>query len=200
MEEEKNQEEVETSDEELEEGFDSEEEPEVEEEDLEEIEAEEDKDKLLQIYKKKLATAIKQKVRWREKALSSKKEEKKPEETPQKEVNPDEIDKMIEAKLQQKELDALDVSDKVKEEIQKHLKAGTFKSVKEAKNSPYVQFLIQQEQQKEKEASASVSPSETAKGGAELDFSEMSPADFDLTKEEDRKRFAEYKAWLKKQG
>ncbi|RLB78568.1 MAG: hypothetical protein DRH24_14205 [Deltaproteobacteria bacterium] len=190
------------------------EEKEVEEEDLNDFGEEEDLElldaeelaKQAKELKKKLATAIKQKRKWRERALQASKQGSKQEakqgETPQKEVKAElpDLDKMIEAKLREKELEELDVSDTIKEEIRKHIKVGTYKSVKEALNSPYISFLKKQEEEKKRAEQASISPTQRGGGGAKRDFSEMSPKDFDLTTPEGRKEFHEYLEWLKKQG
>ena len=124
------------------------------------------------------------------------------EEKPMAEVKaePVDLDKMIEAKLREKEIEELDVSDTIKEEIRKHIKVGTYKSVKEALNSPYISFLKQQEEEKRKAEQASISPTQRGGGGAKKDFSEMSPKDFDVSTPEGRKEFEEYVEWLKKQG
>lgn len=186
------------------------EEPEVEEEDLNKFGDDEDLDLLdaeelaqkTKELKKKLAIAIKQKRKWREKATKPPEKEKEEKSQKTEKGKPEELDldQKIEAKLREREIEGLDVSDKIKQEIKRHLDAGTFKSVKEAKSSDYIQYLIQKEQEKEKQEKASISPTHTGKGGAKKDFSEMSFSDFDLTTKEGREKFAEYKKWLKTQG
>ena len=191
------------------------EEPEVEEGDLNEFGDDEDLDlldaeELAQKVKKlkKMSSSLLAQKKWQREQREKEKAEKEKllqelqelkKANPQKGAQPDEIEQKIEAKLREREIEGLDVSDKIKQEIKRHLDAGTFKSVKEAKNSDYIQYLIQKEQEKEKQEKASISPTHTGKGGVQKDFSEMSLSDFDLTTKEGREKFAEYKKWLKTQ-
>ena len=138
--------------------------------------------------KTNLSIAIKQKRRYRDMVS------KAPEDKPQKKVETEDLDQRIEAKLREREIEGLDTSDGIKEEIKKQLKAGTYKSVEEAKSSDYIQFLIQKEQSKQKEEKASISPTRQG-GGAKIDFSGLNPKDIDITTSEGRKLLDEYTKW-----
>jgi len=154
------------------------------------------KDKLEE--KKKLTTAIGQKIKYREQ-LQSKKEEK-PEEKPQLQpkvvLSEDEILKKVEERLNQKELDSLGLSDELKQEVQNYAKLRNV-SITEAVKSPFIQFQIKEAEEKAKAEEASISS--THKTMAKRDFSNMSPKDFDLSTPEGRKEFEEYDKWLRSQ-
>jgi hypothetical protein len=148
-------------------------------------------------HKKSLATAIKQKISWRTKA-NTPKEEKKPEDKPQplSPVNPVFDDKIIDQKLNEKleerELESLDISDELKKELKTYAKAANL-TVKQAQNSDYFKYLKDKEVAKQKSEEASI-------GGkrrtiTQNDFSSVKPNDFDLSTEEGRKEYENFKKW-----
>jgi len=140
--------------------------------------------------KKKLSTAIKQKRNWREKAQKIvPPTEGKIEENP-----PSDIERLIDERFDQRELEASDLSDELKKEAQVYAKARGIR-IKDALNSDYIGFLEEKEEQKKKEEEASTSFKRKSQAGR--DFSKMSPKDFDLSTEEGQKEFEEYKKWLK---
>ena len=140
--------------------------------------------------KKKLSTAIKQKRNWREKAQKIvPPTEGKIEENP-----PSDIERLIDERFDQRELDISDLSDELKKEVQAYAKVQGIR-IKDALNSEYIGFLKGKEEQKKKEEEASTSFKRKSQAGR--DFSKMSPEDFDLTTEEGQKGFEEYKKWLK---
>jgi len=140
--------------------------------------------------KKKLSTAIKQKRKWREEAQKkvSSKEEKSEEKSPS------DIERLIDEKFDQRELDISDLSDELKKEVQAYAKVQGIR-IKDALNSEYIGFLKGKEEQEKKEEEASTSFKRKSQAGR--DYSKMSPKDFDLTTEEGQKGFEEYKKWLK---
>jgi len=140
--------------------------------------------------KKKLSTAIKQKRKWREEAQKkvSSKEEKSEEKSPS------DIERLIDERFDQRELDISDLSDELKKEVQAYAKVQGIR-IKDALNSEYIGFLKGKEEQRKKEEEASTSFKRKSQAGR--DFSKMSPEDFDLTTEEGQKGFEEYKKWLK---
>ena len=140
--------------------------------------------------KKKLSTAIKQKRNWREKAQKIvPPTEGKIEENP-----PSDIERLIDERFDQRELETFDLSDEIKKEVQAYAKARRIR-IKDALNSEYVGFLKEKEEQKKKEEEASTSFKRKSQAGR--NFSKMSPKDFDLSTEEGQKEFEEYKKWLK---
>jgi len=148
--------------------------------------------------KKALSTVIGQKINWREKAQAV--SEKKPEVIPQVQslvnLSEDEIMKKVEERLNQKELESLDLSDELKQEVQNYAKIRGV-SLKEALKSPFIQFQKKEVEDNAKNDGASISSSH--KTMAKRDFSEAKADDFDLTTEQGNKDFNEFKKWLKTQ-
>jgi len=140
--------------------------------------------------KKKLSTAIKQKRKWREEAQKR----VSPTEEKIEKKSPSDIERLIDERFDQRELEASDLSDELKKEVQVYAKARGIR-IKDALNSDYVGFLKEKEEQKKKEEEASTSFKRKSQAGR--DFSKMSPKDFDLNTEEGQKEFEEYKKWLK---
>ena len=148
-------------------------------------------------HRKSLATAIKQKINWRTKA-NTPKEEKKAEDKPQPVSLPvfDEkiIDQKLNEKLEERELQSLDVSDELKAELKTYAKAGNL-TVKQAQNSDYFKYLKEKEEAKRKSEEASIGGKRRAI--TQNNFSSVKPNDFDLSTEEGRKEYEEYKNWRK---
>lgn len=178
----------------------------VDDYELDEAEQSELIDKIVQEKtedQKKLSTAIKQKRTWREKfekkpAETPQKPEEKPQ-PPQKDLNEEDFEKKLTSKIksqfEEEKLNSLDLSDDLKKEVKDYAKLKDI-SIEEAKNSSFVQFMKKEEDDKAMNDKASISSSH--KGGkTNLDFSEMSPSDFDLTTKEGRKDYAEWKKDLK---
>ena len=148
---------------------------------------------------KKLSTAIKQKRSWREKAQSSK--EQKKEDKPQQlsaQLTEEELLKKVDAKvderLQKQELSSLELSDELKEEVKSYAELKKM-SIKEALNSPYLQFRKQEEEKQQRNNAASIGSKR--KAGAKINYDQMKPTDFDMSTEEGRKEFHEYEKTLK---
>jgi len=153
------------------------------------------KDKLVE--KKKLTTAIGQKIKYREQLKS--KEEKKPEEKPQSQPNSfskEDIMKEVEEKIAKKELESLNLSDELKSEVEKYAKMNDV-SYKAALDTPYIKFRKEEIEGKARAEEASLSS--THRTMAKRDFSNMSPKDFDQSTPEGRKEFEEYDKWLRSQ-
>lgn len=195
-----------------EEGLKGKSEDEIRSQIIEDLELDEDEDSDLidkltkgkMADQKRLSTAIKQKIGYRTKLKgkdASKdgedgedKNKDKKADKPEKET-PD-VDKLVDEKLDKRDLDSLDLSDELKKEVKDYAKLHGM-PVKQAFKSNYIQFL-------KKEEDAKVKAEEAANGSkrrsqTKSDFSDKTPADFDLTTEEGRKEWDEYKSWLKKQ-
>lgn len=150
---------------------------------------------------KNFATVLRQKRSWREKAISAAPADKKPEvKTTKKEsFTPEDIEELLErkisAKLAEKDLSALDFSNEIKEEIKSY---STLKgiSIEEAAKSEYITFIARKQTEKARIDDASIS-SKSNKPGLSKNFDKMSPSDFDLTTEEGRKSWQEFKKHLK---
>lgn len=109
-------------------------------------------------------------------------------------ISGDDIDARVEAKLFKRDLDSLDVSEEVREEIKKYAQSNNL-SVSQAANSKYINFIKEEEAQKKKVEEATISGKR--KSQPRTDFAEASPSDFDLTTPEGREGWASYKNWLK---
>jgi hypothetical protein len=148
-------------------------------------------------HRKSLATAIKQKISWRTKA-NTPLEEKKIEEKPQplsvaSPVFDDKIiDQKLNEKLEERELESLEISDELKKELKTYAKAANL-TIKQAQSSDYFKYLKDKEEAKRKSEEASI-------GGkrrviTQNNFSSVKPNDFDLSTEEGRKEYENFKKW-----
>ncbi len=142
--------------------------------------------------RKSFGKVVSQKRNWREKALTTKPKEEKKE---AKEENPDikEIERMVEERFFNRDLEELEVDDEIKESI-KQLSRVENISVKEAYSNPYIQFLVSQKETENK-ALGSIprgKSSVTVKQGTDA---VLDPSDYDLsTKEGQEKWEADKKA------
>lgn len=150
-------------------------------------------------HREKLSGAIKQKISWREKAkTTSEKPKDKPEEggTPKQET-PDVdalVDKKLQDKLDARDLEALDLSDELKEEVKKVAKIQGI-SIREAAKDSYIQSRIEAVKQKEKLEKASPSRSNRGNYVSHVDPSKpLNPEDFDFNTTEGVKAWKEAKA------
>jgi len=149
---------------------------------------------------KKLSTAVRQKIGWREKFNSAKPDVKLETKTEAKqdkvEISDELIQRKVDETMEKRELESLDVSDTLKTEIKNYAKLNGV-SVSKAMNSSYIQFLKNEETRKSTAEDASIST--TYKSKTTKNFDNMSPKDFDLSTEDGRKDFAEYKKYLSSQ-
>ena len=107
------------------------------------------------------------------------------------------VDLRVKEKLDDKEFDALDVSDEAKKELRVYAKANSL-SARDVLKTDFFKFMKDKEEAKALEEKASIG----GKRGApsKKDFSEINPAkDFDLRTEEGQKAYEEWKEWLKTQ-
>lgn len=119
--------------------------------------------------------------------------EKKPAVVPPKDAD---IDKLLDAKLEKRELEALDMSDELKKEVQTYAKNQGV-SIKQALNSKYIKFLQEEEDRKERTNNASLGGSSRG-SRSKKDYSEVRPAtSFNMTTPEGRADFAKYREAMK---
>ena len=137
---------------------------------------------------KKLSTAITQKINWRKKATEPEKEV-----ITKKDVSEDDILRKVDERFEQRELESIDLSDELKTEVKNYAKLNGV-SIKQAMNSSYITFIKGEHDKKAKSEEASISL--TRKTKSVKDYANTSPADFDLSTEDGRKDFGEYKKWL----
>lgn len=150
--------------------------------------------------REKLSGAIKQKISWREKAQ---KLSEKPEENPKEGDNPEDqevpdIDKLVDQKLTERlearELESLNLSDELKDEVKDLAKLKGI-SVREAAQHPYI--LQRKEEAEKEERIKAATPKRSKKGTHVPDYDPskpLNPEDFDFNSEEGVKAWKEAKA------
>lgn len=106
------------------------------------------------------------------------------------------VDKLLDEKLEKRELEALDLSDTLKKEVQNYAKLSGV-SVKKALSSEYIQFMVAKEEKAQNAENASLGGGK--RGAAKKDYSEMNPNDFDFTTPEGRAEFKKWEEVMRKQ-
>ncbi|MFA6475730.1 MAG: hypothetical protein WCV88_06115 [Patescibacteria group bacterium] len=144
---------------------------------------------------KRFSTAVKQKRSWREKALKQP-EVKTEVKTEVKAVDDSLISQKVAEQLDQRDLESLELSDEIKSEIKNYAKLNNI-SVKVAAQSDYIGFLKTKAAEKAKVEGAGIGG--VRKTQPTKDFSDKTPNDFDLSTEDGRKEWEEYKRWQKSQ-
>ena len=157
-------------------------------------------DKLVEdkiVAHKKFSTAISQKINWRTKAqdLEKGKPEPKPEvkDTTITKTEVFDENKIVEV-LEKRDLEALELSDELKKEVQTYAKVQGI-SIKKALSSDYIKFRQEQDEKKDKITNASLGSNR--KGTSKKDFSKMKPTDFDLRTPEGREEHSKYQEFIK---
>lgn len=149
---------------------------------------------------KRLSTAIKQKISWREKAQKPAPTEQKKEETPQP-VPKDDVKKLISdtltEALEERDLSSLDFSDELKKELKNYAKVSGL-TVKQAMTSDYFIYLKDKEDKAEKVANASIGGKRRSPSRQE--YSAEKPPKPDMSTKEGREEWAEYRKFLKTQA
>lgn len=132
--------------------------------------------------------------KWVKKPVEPKSPEPKPKETPA--ASKEDIDKLLDEKLEKRELDSLDLSEKLKQEVGSYAKLKGV-SVKQALNSEYIKFIKEQDEKDDRVTDASLGGGKR-KGTARKDYSQMNPSSFDLRTEQGRKDKAEWDDYMRK--
>ena len=151
--------------------------------------------------RKKLGTAIKQKRSWREKYVSIKPEDEKKEvkKETKKDFSQTDIDALVEQKLNErfieKEIESAELSDELKAEVKSYAALNKV-SIKQALNSEYIMFQVNKAKEKAELEDASID-SKHDKAKTNKNFKDMEMTDFDVTTEQGRKDWDEYKIYLK---
>jgi len=153
------------------------------------------KDTLAQ--KKSFGKVVNQKRTWREKAIGS---EKKSEKKDTK-LDPDELlkkaEEAVENRLAQRDLEELDLSDELKEEVKSLAKLKNI-SIRKAQSDPYITFLKSKEDAEKNLDKATITRKNK---GATIVFDKtkpLNPTDFNLSTKEGRKAWDEAKEARKK--
>ena len=171
-----------------------------------ELDPEEDEEFLEKLVKRekaqreRLSGAIKQKINWREKAQKASEE---PENTPGKDKKSDDggepdIDKLVDQKLNERfearELETLELSDELKDEVKELAKLKGI-SVREAAKLPYI--LSRKEEVEQEERLKKATPKRSKKGSAIPNYDPakpLNPDDFDFDTKEGVEAWKEAKA------
>jgi hypothetical protein len=136
--------------------------------------------------RKAFGKVIEQKRKWREQAQSTEEETTQPP----KEQGED-VRAIIRDEFSQKYIEDLDYPDEVKDEIKRVMKA-TGKDVKEVSKDPYI--LHKKEEILREAKNTSASPNSARKGNTIFD--ENNPPKFDMSTEEGREQFKDWKKQL----
>ncbi len=148
--------------------------------------------------KKALSTAIRQKINQRTENQDLRKkyegdEKNKIDENKKVEkINQDDLNTILDERDRKRDLDALDVSDELKQEIEFYAKTKKL-SVKKALESSYISFLKAKEDKAKEEEEAGAGSGSGTHNIKNLDKIESPRKAFDLSTEEGRKQYAEWK-------
>ena len=152
--------------------------------------------------RKSFGKLVGQKRRTREERDALKKPEVESKKEPTKgdeKFGKDEVEKLLSERDFKRDLESLDVSDELRKEVDSYAKLNKC-SPKEALKSTYITFLKGEEDKKRQEEEASaggVRRTRPGKSGKELTPETMKADDFDLSTEEGRKG---YEDWKKEHG
>jgi len=171
----------------------------VAEEEEGELSIEDKNAKLEESNKKLFARAKKAETELKASKESSKEEKDSPaSEAPEKKEEPkiDElVNKAVDEKMEEKELNAIEISDEAKTEIKAYAKAKGF-TVKQVLDSDFFKFLKEKEDEAARVEEAGIGGKR--KAPTKQDFSAGVPKP-DMSTKEGRQEWADYKKWLKSQ-
>jgi hypothetical protein len=107
------------------------------------------------------------------------------------------VDQRLDERLEERDLESLELSDEAKKDIKSYAKAAGLK-IKQVAKTDYFKFVKDKEEAAKKVEEASIG----RKRGAPTtkDFASTKPTEFDLSTEEGRKEYEEYKDWRKKRS
>ena len=150
--------------------------------------------------KKALSTAIRQKIKQRAENQDLRKkyegDEKnkidKNKEADKEKLDQDDLNTILDKRDRDRDLDALDVSDELKQEIEFYAKTKKL-SVKKALESSYIGFLKTKEDKAKEEEEAGAGSESGTRNIKNLDKIENPRKAFDLSTEEGQKQYAEWK-------
>lgn len=144
---------------------------------------------------KKLSAAIGQKIKHRTEAEELRKKVVAP--SPEAKPAPEEIGKVVAEQLEKRDLDSLEYSDELKDEIKK-LATVQGISVKQAARDPYIVFKIGEYEKEQRTNEAAIS--RTNRAGGKKSYTFDSPPEVDMSTEDGRKEWEAYKDAMKKLG
>lgn len=109
-------------------------------------------------------------------------------------VNDDVILQKIDERFEKRELDALEMSDDLKQEVQAYAKLNKV-SIRKAVDSDYIQFKKEKADQQAKVEDASLGGGKRAHSSK--DYSQMQANDFNLKTKEGKEEFKKWEEWVK---
>ena len=122
--------------------------------------------------------------------------EVKPELKKKEEPAVGDIDRLLDEKLEKRELESLDVSDQLKKEVAIYAKLNSV-SIKKALASDYIQFKKEQEDSVKESEEASLGGSK--RGTTKKDYSKVDPKSFDPSTEQGKKDKAEWEKYIREE-
>lgn len=141
------------------------------------------------------ASLTKQKVKWRTEATKPKVTATPPVEN--KTVPPEDIDKRLDERLAQRDLEEMSVSDELRKEIGDWARFKGI-TVKQAARAPHIAAQIADYEKTQQADDAAIS--RTNRSSGKKNYTIDSPPDVDMSTEEGRKEWDAYKEALKKAG
>lgn len=141
-------------------------------------------------HRTKLSKAVGQKIKYREQLGG-----KKPVVSADKSKKTEQVDpaKLVEEKFMQRDLDEMDHSDKVKDQIKRIAQLNDI-SIRKAEQDPYIQHMIAEEARQKKVDDAAKNGKKNSKTGTVIDVSKpLDVSQFDLSTEEGRAEWEEAK-------
>jgi len=131
-----------------------------------------------------------------EEELKGLKPEKKSEPKPEPKPEPEgDVKQTVKQLLEERELEDLEISDTLKEKVQRYAKLENI-SIRKALKSDYIQFQKEAEEKKQEVESAALG--NNPKASVKKDYSKMNSKDFDFTTEEGREEFKKWEEYQAK--
>lgn len=146
---------------------------------------------------KKLSTAIGQKIKWRD-AASKPVTPVTPKPDEAKVLQPEDIDKKLDERLAQRDLDEMNISDELRKDIGDWARFKGI-SVKQAARAPHIATQIADYEKSQQADEATISRTNRSSGGKKA-ASIDNPPDVDMSTPEGRKTYEDWKIAVKKQG
>jgi hypothetical protein len=107
--------------------------------------------------------------------------------------------KKLERELEDIKFGQLNVPPELRKEIKTVAQLNNI-SIEQASQSDYIKFKREQLERDAKVRNSSLPAGGNKTAVSRKDFSQVTPKDFDLSSEDGRKSYGEYKEWLKRQG
>jgi hypothetical protein len=143
---------------------------------------------------KRFQTAVAQKIKHRNDAEELRKKVTTP---PPSEHKQEDIEKLVNSKLEQRDLDSLEYPDEIKKQIQRIATVDGI-SIKQASRDPMIVLRVEAWEKTQRADESAISRKNRSSGSQKFDIN--NPPEVDMRTEEGRKAFDEWKARGKKEG